>query len=59
MPLEGLQRAIPLHPKLTLAVQNGTFDKSDVPHIDITDTMKGLTTALQDGCLLWGQRRQN
>jgi hypothetical protein len=57
--LEGLQRAILLHPKLTLAVQSGIFGKSDIPHIDFTDIMKGLTTTLQDECLLREQRRWN
>jgi hypothetical protein len=59
MLLEGLQRDIPLHPKLMLTVQSGTFDKSNVLHIDFTDTMKGLTMTLQDGYLLWEQRRWN
>jgi hypothetical protein len=57
--LEGFQRVILLHPKLTLAVQSGIFDKSDVPHIDFTDIMKGLTMTLQDGYLLREQRRWN
>jgi hypothetical protein len=59
MLLEGLQRAIPLHPKLTLAMQSRIFDKSDVPHINFTNTMKRLMMALQDGYLLWEQRRWN
>jgi hypothetical protein len=35
-----------------LAVKNRTFDKSDVPHIDFTDTIRRLTIALQQARLL-------